>query len=529
MQIGKDSKMAEKWKMTVGKLEKVSEGLLLVFCICIFCTLAYYSANYTMTESTVDTRDSIGMNMLVLAAVTAAVLLLHGILRSGYLRFVRKRILAWKPYIVGLVSVYVYIISLIWVSYSHVAPGGDGAPLCSVAHRMITGNFIDMKSTGYMVIFPHQFGLLSVIHLLFNLFGAGNYGVFQHLNAFCMPLLFYSGYKLLQLVCKEAEIVIYYVFFYLGCLPLFLYVPFVYGEIMSITFTMVLMWQVVRYCKSGKKSCFLWGTAAIVLACIVRKNSLIVLVAAGIVLIIHSIRNLKPWGAVWTLAMILAVSGSEQLIYAHYENISGIEVAGGVPYISWIRMGLQDTWAGPGWFDNSSVEEFKKDGYNTEQTKLAEREHLREILKDMWRDKVGSIDFFRRKILSQWNSPEYSSINETKQFDCEPEALPDFVKRIYYDDTPSYQRYMNRYQFVLYFYGAVSAVALFMDIVFAGRIKEHSMAEYILYIAIVGGFLFSALWEASSRYVIPYIIYMIPLAAWGMYRLAKVSYRGEEQ
>ena len=67
MQIGKDSKMAEKWKMTVGKLEKVSEGLLLVFCICIFCTLAYYSANYTMTESTVDTRDSIGMNMLVLA------------------------------------------------------------------------------------------------------------------------------------------------------------------------------------------------------------------------------------------------------------------------------------------------------------------------------------------------------------------------------------------------------------------------------------------------------------------------------
>ena len=43
--------------------------------------------------------------------------------------------------------------------------------------------------------------------------------------------------------------------------------------------------------------------------------------------------------------------------------------------------------------------------------------------------------------------------------------------------------------------------------------------------AVIGGFLFSILWEASSRYVLPYVVYMIPLAAMGIYRLVKISDR----
>lgn len=513
--------MAGKCNAIGEKLEIIAVKALLVLCICIFCGLTYYSARYTIVEDIVDTRDNAGINLLVLAAVTLAAVLLHRLAHNDRLQFVKQRILAWKPYIIGVISLFVYIMSAIWVSICHVAPGGDGSPLCHVAHRMITDNYIDMITPGYMVIFPHQFSLLWVIHLIFKLFGVWNYQVFQHLNALCMPLLFYSGYKILQLVCEEVEIVIYYVFFFLTFLPFLFYVPFVYGEIISITFTMVLMWQVIRYCKTGKKSCFLWGTAAIVLACIVRKNSLIILVAVGIVLMIHSIKKANLWGVLWIVVMALAVSGSDQMIHAHYEKISGIEVAGGVPYISWIRMGLQDNSTGPGWFDNSSVEAFAEHGYNTEQTALAERERIKEILKDMWKDKAYSIDFFRRKILSQWNSPEYSYIYETRQFDCDPGELPTLVKRIYYDNEQANLAYLNRYQFVLYFCVAVSAIVLFAD-----RKKRHCLAEHLLYISIIGGFLFSAMWEARGRYVLPYVVYMIPLAAMGMYRMTKISDSG---
>ncbi len=513
--------MAEKLKAIGIKLEKAAAGTLLLLCICIFCGLTYYSAGYTVIEDAgipSDTRDNMWLNLLVLAVVTAAAFLLHGISRSGHLRQARRRISACKPYLIGIVSAYVYVVSVVWITNCHVEPSGDGAVLCAAAHRMITGNYVDMKVPGYMVIFPHQFGLLSLIHLLFTLFGVWNFSVFQHINALCMPLLFYSGYKLLQLICKDFEIVFYYVLFFLGCVPLFLYVPYVYGEIISITFTMVLMWQTLRYCKTGRKSCFFWGTAAIVLACLVRKNSLIVLIAAAIVLAVHAIKEANPRGVIWVLVMALTVSGSGKLIHTYYEKQSGLEVSGGVPYISWIRMGLQDTWAGPGWFDNSSVEAYAEHGYDTEQTALAERERLAGILKDMWRNKAQSVDFFRRKILSQWNSPGNSYVYETKNFDCGPGELPDFVRRVYYDNERAVQAYMNRYQSVLYFFTAVSAAALLAD-----RKKKRCLEEYLPYIAIVGGFLFSMLWEASSRYVLPYVAYMIPLAAAGVYRLAKIS------
>ena len=466
-----------------------------------------------MMERAMDTRDNAALNLFILAAVTAAALGL----RSGRLASVRQRILEWKPYIIGILSLFICVISMVWVVNSHVAPGGDGGPLCGVAERMVTGNYIDMKPKYHMAIFPHQFGLLSVIHLIFSLFGAWPYEVFQYLNALCMPLLFYSGYKFLEIICDTAEVILYYAVFFLGCLPMFLYVPFVYGEIMSITFTMVLMWQVLRYCRTGRRSCFVWGTAAIVLACIVRKNSLILLIAAGIVLAVHSVKKASLWGIAWFLVMALAVSGSDRLIQAHYEKVSGIEVAGGVPYISWVRMGLQDSWAGPGWFDNTSIEVYKEHGYDTELTAAAERERLGEMLEEMWEDKASAVDFFRRKILSQWNAPEYSSVVETKQFDCELQELRGFARRIYYENDPAVWAYMDRYQFLLYFYAAVSAVLLFAD-----RKRGRCLAEYILYIAIVGGFLFSAVWESSSRYVIPYVVYMIPLAAVGMCLLTRL-------
>ncbi len=513
--------MDKKLRAVGEKLERLADKILLFLCVCVFCGLSYYSARYTMIKSTMDIQDNAVLNLAVLAAVTAASILLYAAFRSRPMGLAAQRLLARKRCIVGAATVCVYIISLIWVLNSHVAPGGDGAPLCGVVTRMMYDNYIDMKTGGHMVVFPHQFGLVSVIHLIFKLFGIQNYYVFQHLNALCMPLLFYSGHKILELVCRESAVVIYYILFFLTCLPMFLYVPFVYGEIMSITFTTVLMWQVIRYCKTGKKICFLWGTAAIVFACIVRKNSLIVLIAAGIVLVFHSIRKANLWGILWILVMALSVSGSDRLIRAHYEKLSGIEVAGGVPYISWIRMGLQDSWAGPGWFDNSSIEAFREHDCDTELTYLAEKERLAEILKDLWADKAYSIDFFRRKLLSQWNAPDYAYIDETGQFDCETDELPDIVRRIYYDDTETVLAYMNRYQFVLYFYVAVSAVALFA----AGK-KDRPLEDHLLYIAIIGGFLFSMMWESSSRYVLPYTIYMLPLAAWGMCRLAKGSVAG---
>jgi len=511
--------MKEKIKKAGAKIERIAVMVLLSLCAVFFCGLAYYCARYTWQDSTgipFEIQDNGLINFLVLLGFTVVFFVLYRIYCNKRLMKVREFFRARLPYVVGVVSVYLFLISIWWVSYSHVEPSGDGMSLCNVANRMLAGNYVDMMEKGYMYIFPHQFGLLSVIHSIFTWFGVMNYKVFQYINAACIPLLFYSGYRMIRLIYDRVGAVIAYILCFVTCMPLFFYIPYVYGEVISITFTMVFMWQVIRFRKTGKKSSFLWGTIAIVIACFVRNNSFIVLIAAGIVLCIHDLKEVKLKGLVWLLMVALLISGSQQLVRTYYENVSGLEVADGVPYISWVRMGLQDSWAGPGWFDNSSIEVFKENGYDAKQTVLEEKERLNEMLEDMWEDKAVSIDFFRRKILSQWNAPGYRYVYETRNFDCEYAELSDVSRNIYYHDEMKVQNFMNHYQFLVYFFTALQTIFLLLD-----KKKKYCLEEYLLYVALIGGVLFTAIWESGSRYILPYLVYMLPLAAIGLCRLMK--------
>ena len=139
--------MVEKLKAIAQKIEKAAQGTLLFLCICIFCSLAYYSSRYTMEEIDgipfpIDTQDNAGLNLLVLAVVAGIIFLLHKIFRNENLRFIRQRILRWMPYTICITAIYVYIISVIWVVNRHIAPNGDGEVLCNVARRMITGTIL---------------------------------------------------------------------------------------------------------------------------------------------------------------------------------------------------------------------------------------------------------------------------------------------------------------------------------------------------------------------------------------------------
>ena len=515
MATKKTEKLVEKIKRTGETLEQIADRALICFCTLILCGLSYYSMRYTevlWSESEVPKtiQDSPGRNLLTLVIVLAVFFLLRiFILKkfSGHTDSVRKAVVA-------AAVVYVAVVCMVWVSICHVKPRADGESLCYVAKLVMNGRFGTMVPPGYMSYNPHQFSLLAVIEILFSLFGIGNYQSFQYMNALCMPLLFYSGYRLLMLIYDRLEPVLYYILLFVGCLPLFLYVPYVYGEITSITFTMVLVWQVVRYCKTGKKTSWIWGTLAIVFACMMRKNSLIMLVAAGIVLVIYAIRAAKPQAIAWLLVMVIAIHATDSCIHAYYERVSGKEVLDGIPYISYVYMGLQDGSRGPGWYNERNYKELIFYEFDTEKTAAEDVEKVKERLREMWEDKSYGIDFFRRKILSQWNSPAYHSLYETRKFDCEKEELPELVRRIYYDDEDAVRAFMNRYQFILYLCATIMTAMSLVDKKRKGLLEVH-----ILLIAIAGGFLFSIIWEAMSRYVLPYVVYMIPLAAVGMWQL----------
>lgn len=497
-------------------LEKIAVKILLLFSAVVLLAFLYYSSRYTEvlwdgTEICRTIRDSVIKNIIasMIVFLFLSVLRHFCIKRYGFNSYkIRKVIIAVSTIGIGVFSVA-------WVTMCHVRPIADGGVVCTVAELALQGDYGTMSPPGYISYNPHQLGLAMVLQILFRLFGIGNYKAFQYLNALCIPLLFYGGYRLLLLVSEKTEIVYYYIILFMSCLPLFIYVPYVYGEITSITFTIVLMWQVVAYCKNNSKNCLIWGTLAAMLACLTRMNSIIAVIASGIVLILYGWRRANVRAAIWFLGMIAAVFVMNRSVQVYYEQASGKELLKGIPYISYILMGLQEGESGPGWFNHTNYIELQEHDYDSEQTAIDNREDVKQRLLEMWENKKYSVDFFRRKVLTQWNAPAYNSFISTRAFDCDVQELPGVVRWIYYDGENKMIAIMNRYQFILFLCTAVMILAALK------RSSDCHIEDTVLLIAIVGGLLFSIIWEAKSRYILPYFVYMIPLASIGMWKVQK--------
>lgn len=520
--IDRDEQSLEKLKQIGVIIERIADKILLLICFLIFSWLAYYSLRSTVilyegSEVPWIIADSIGWNLLTLLIVTILIFLIGKYIKNKGLPTGAGSTPRRLRILTGIITIYVAATCISWISVCHISAKADGAMLCDIAMSMAGGDYSALSPSGYMNYYPHQFSILAVIQILYTMFGVGNNQSFQYMNALCMPLLFFSGYKILRLICSKAEVVIYYILLFVSYIPMFLYVAYVYGDISSTTFAMVFMWQVIRYCKTGEKSCYLWGTVAIVFACMMRLNSIIILVAAGIILVVYAFRAMKPQAIFWFLVMLLAVFTVKDCIKTHYEKISGYEVSDGIPPISWVLMGLEDGPAGPGWYNGTNYFEFLLHNQDTEQTAFDDKNKVILRLKELWANKAYGLDFFRRKTLTQWNSPACHSYFETLFFNCEPEELPKIVHRIYYEDEAIISEFMNRYQFVLYFY-----VALAMLLSFISKREKHLLENRILMISVIGGFLFHILWEVMGRYALPYVIFLIPVAAMGMGQMQEV-------
>ena len=102
----------------------------------------------------------------------------------------------------------------------------------------------------------------------------------------------------------------------------------------------------------------------------------------------------------------------------------------------------------------------------------------------------------------QWIEPTFETLLSTYSFD-EDVPLPNWISEIYFGSLHDpLNKFSDRYQSIVYL-GFLFFLPMFW--------KKHreNAAIYIPLIAIVGGFLFSIIWEAQCRYVLPYYMFML--------------------
>lgn len=515
---------------------------------------------------------------------------------------------------------FVFGLGILLILFGRTVPAADALSVYNAAAEWILGNTdIIHPTVSYLSYYPQQIGLMAFLELLLRIWNLTGLSVpawhfiklvyvcllcgavwFQHLS---LQYLWPENYKkisccYLVLVCCN--------------LPMIMYSSFVYGEIPSFAALSVGCYLLLRLLgsvspsSSYRDSVSLGGSYRdnvsrndapsvtaydhvprmlrqilftgfssilfLTLSVLLRKNSLIPVIAVLLVLLFEALRpgrNGKMRLGLLIMAVCLAVTsvGILPLVQKCYEKKAGNTLSSGVTAMSYLAMGMQEASRGCGWYNGFNIDTYDTAGMDTaianEISRLAIDERL-----TYFREHPGyTADFYLHKHLSQWADGTYASRQATLATYGGRSA---FFKEVYEGSLGGgYIEWCNAWQNVLYLGVLIfcidslkkrreSRAAGHMDGRTANRMAEHTagrtadqMAEhtagrtadpivghtagrtadrpgtdrlgtdhlyvYVGLIAVLGGFLFHTFWEANSRYIFSYSLLLMPYCGAGVY------------
>ena len=500
---------------------------------------------------------------------------------------------------------FVFGLGILLILFGRTVPAADALSVYNAAAEWILGNTdIIHPTVSYLSYYPQQIGLMAFLELLLRIWNLTGLSVpawhFIKLVYVCLLCgAIWFQYLSLQYLWPENYKKISCCYLVLVCcnLPMIMYSSFVYGEIPSFAALSMGCYLLLRLLGgvspggSYRDSVSLGGSSLggsslggsslggsrndapsvtaydyvprmlrqilftgfgsilfLTLSVMLRKNSLIPVIAVLLVLLFEALRpgrNGKMRLGLLIMAVCLAVTsvGILPLIQKCYEKKAGNTLSSGVTAMSYLAMGMQEASRGCGWYNGFNIDTYDTAGMDTaianEISRLAIDERL-----TYFREHPGyTADFYLHKHLSQWADGTYASRQATLATYGGRSA---FFKEVYEGSlSGGYIEWCNAWQNALYLGVLIfcidslkkrreSRATGHMDGRTADRIVGHTagctadrpgtdrlgtdhLYVYVGLIAVLGGFLFHTFWEANSRYIFSYSLLLMPYCGTGVY------------
>ena len=510
---------------------------------------------------------------------------------------------------------FVFGLGVLLILFGRTVPAADALSVYNAAAEWILGNTdIIHPTASYLSYYPQQIGLMAFLELMlriWNLTGlsapAWHFIKLVYVCLLCGAIWF--QYLSLQYLWPENYKKISCCYLVMVCcnLPMIMYSSFVYGEIPSFAALSVGCYLLLRLLGSSSPDSFSrdnvsLGSASLdsscrdnvsrndapsvtthgpaphmlcriiftgfgsilflTLAVMLRKNSLVPVIAVLLVLLFEALRpgrNGKMRLGLLIMAVCLAVTSVNVLPLTQkiYEKKAGNTLSSGVTAMSYLAMGMQEAPRGCGWYNGFNIDIYDAAGMNTALSNEISRLAINERLV-YFREHPGyTADFYLHKHLSQWADGTYASRQATLATYGGRSA---FFKEVYEGSlSGGYIEWCNAWQNILYLGMLVfcidslkkrreSRVAGHMadqtaghtagctadhmadqldadqlgadrhgaDRYGADRHGADRLYVYVGLIAVLGGFLFHTFWEANSRYIFSYSLLLMPYCGAGV-------------
>ena len=386
---------------------------------------------------------------------------------------------------------FVFGLGILLILFGRTVPAADALSVYNAAAEWILGNTdIIHPTVSYLSYYPQQIGLMAFLELLLRIWNLTGLSVpawhFIKLVYVCLLCgAIWFQYLSLQYLWPENYKKISCCYLVLVCcnLPMIMYSSFVYGEIPSFAALSVGWYLLLRllggvspggssrdnvsrndapsvtaydYVPRMLRQILFTGFGSILfltLSVMLRKNSLIPVIAVLLVLLFEALRpgrNGKMRLGLLIMAVCLAVTsvGILPLVQKCYEKKAGNTLSSGVTAMSYLAMGMQEASRGCGWYNGFNIDTYDTAGMDTaianEISRLAIDERL-----TYFREHPGyTADFYLHKHLSQWADGTYASRQATLATYGGRSA---FFKEVYEGSlSGGYIEWCNAWQNVLY-------------------------------------------------------------------------------
>lgn len=477
----------------------------------IMLFLSYYAMRYThymiplSYERAEVMKDNILLNVFYLLLFTTFLFVLY--ICENRMGQKMKNILS--ALLIILATVWIVVVGFWWITSVDRNPESDQLYVSSGAYYFMQEMyfFLDPEG-GYLAMYPHQLPLVALMEIMFRILGSFRYSAYQALNVLFTGGITVLGYLMVREKSKKLSCAVCYAFVVVNCFPLFFYSSWIYGEIPCLFSTFFAGWTLCMYIKQ-KKGLWLCGTVfGLTMATATRQNAIILIVAFCLLGIVYVLHKMEKKILIATFAAIICPILVYKGVFYMYEVRSGYEHVQGMPASTYIEMGLSESFLGYGCYDNSSVELFREVGYDSKKADVIAKERIAEDIERFISNPKYAQVFFREKILSQWNNPLFQSMFFTTFYT--EKNMPEqgtFVYKISNDYYFGILQYSNVIHMIIFF-GVFLYFVLVID-------RESNILQHLFAVTVIGGFLFSIIWEAKARYIFPYYVMMLPMATIG--------------
>lgn len=500
-----------------AKCSKVFKMIIMVLLILTFAFLSIQSIlNTTMLEDSPPARETITFhndNVLLNIILMILVLIALSVLIKDVLSKINTKIFT------SVLCIYTFVLGLIWILSVKSLVAYDSEMLSNTAINFSKGDYSDLQPDNkYFYNYPFQLGYVLVCQIV-NIFFKDDiyYIALQVLNLISLIVSYLAFIYMTHLLFKEKSIVNTTVLLLFGCISGIMFTTFVYGNLVSLAFGMWAVALEIKYIKTEKKYLMVISAILIGISIAVKSNSMIILMAMCIILLIKFLDTKNLWDLVSIMLCVVFGLNFLNIVIDSYENKANVDLGSGVPKILWLNMGLHESNLGYGWYDATyTLVIFHA---NNKDVELSTQEGLKQIKEQVQyfiENKDYTRKFFTEKILSQWNEPTYSCIwvSETREHGGE---LPSFAEDIYYNDLRGWiVGFMNQYQQIIFL----------LALICFGRIySKKDISMYIIPLIILGGFLYHMLFEAKSQYILIYFLMLVPMCSYGLNIILNLDFK----